>query len=79
MALLICVLLLGQHVDQLVDVFQGQLVLALDVVGVELELEDQFEDVPVVVAIVLNDLLGVALDLQRQLLEYAEGLADLHL
>ena len=79
MALLICVLLLGQHVDQLVDVFQGQLVLALDVVGVELELEDQFEDVPVVVAIVLNDLLGVALNLQRQLLEYAEGLADLHL
>ena len=79
MALLICVLLLGQHVDQLVYVFQGQLVLALDVVGVELELEDQFEDVPVVVAIVLNDLLGVALNLQRQLLEYAEGLADLHL
>jgi hypothetical protein len=79
MTLFICVLLLGQHVDQLVDVFQGQLVLALDVVGVELELEDQFEDVPVVIAIVRDDLLCVALDLQRQLLEYTEALADLHL
>jgi hypothetical protein len=74
--LLLCLVLHDFY--EFVDVFEGEFVLAQDVVGVEFELVEQDDDLFVVVAVVAVDFVGVAFDFQRDLLEDRYALADLH-
>jgi hypothetical protein len=60
-------------------VFEGKLVLALDIVTVELELQDELYHLPLVAAVEPSYFIQLTLQLERQFFESAETLADFHL
>jgi hypothetical protein len=60
-------------------VFEGKLVLALDVVTVEFELQDELYHLPLVAAVEPSYFIRLTLQFERQFFESAEALADLHL
>ena len=71
--------LLGHGLEQLVHVLEGHLVLALDVVGVEFELQDHLRQLAVVGSQTPLQLLRLAFHPHSDLLYYRQPLRYLHL